>query len=193
MPAVETGTLDKQASRDAIVIHVVMRLQGGGGNTGAKHQNRMMQQSALASYLLEQGYELSWVTSTVDTLCNRFGLAKLQHVTAMPVGSQKLTALLALLKEASIAVPALPTPQTRKQAQGMPWQKPKKHKGDSMIDPSEYSFIPGFSRIKTHHPAHSWTPSDHKQQESPLPAQLNQQLGSQPKKKSPVMNWPCSS
>ena len=144
MPAIEIGTLDKQASRDAIVIHVVMRLQGGGGNTGAKHQNRMMQQSALASYLLEQGYELSWVTSTVDTLCNRFGLAKLQHVTAMPVGSQKMTALLALLKEASIAVPALPTPQTRKQAQGMPWQKPKKHKGDSMIDPSEYSFIPGF-------------------------------------------------
>ncbi|CAL1157993.1 unnamed protein product, partial [Cladocopium goreaui] len=128
----------------SLLSAVLKAYEGGGGNTGAKHQNRMMQQSALASYLLEQGYELSWVTSTVDTLCNRFGLAKLQHVTAMPVGSQKMTALLALLKEASIAVPALPTPQTRKQAQGMPWQKPKKHKGDSMIDPSEYSFIPGF-------------------------------------------------
>ena len=68
MPEILLSELQPAGNKNAIVFNVVMKLTGGGGSTGAKHQQKLMQQAALASYLLEQGFELQWITHTVDTL-----------------------------------------------------------------------------------------------------------------------------
>ena len=54
------------------------------------------------------GFDLTWVTQTVETLTNKLSLQKLQQFSAMPPGGQKTTALRTLLTEVNLAMPELP-------------------------------------------------------------------------------------
>eukprot|EP00435_Cladocopium_sp_Y103_P042235 s10_g11.t1 len=140
------GSMQEHPNKLAVVMHIVMEFHGGGGSTGAKQQQRLLQQTALASFLLQEGYELQWISRTVETLCNQFGLPRLQNVTSMPPGANKLTALRALLTEASIELPPAVKPQTKKPPMGLPWQQPKRRKDAGKIDPSDYTIVDSFFR-----------------------------------------------
>eukprot|EP00435_Cladocopium_sp_Y103_P052021 s857_g16.t1 len=141
MPETMMATLTAKPDKLAVVLHVILQITGGGG---AKHQQRVLQQTALATYLLEQGYDLRWVTQTVDALCDKFSLQKISQVTAMPVGSSKFQALQTLLKEANIDIPVPSKQQTRKVPVGLPWNQPKKRRSDGDVDPTEYALVEGF-------------------------------------------------
>ena len=121
-------------------ITVIPSMRGG---ASSKQQQRIYQQSALASTMLEFGYELPWITSTCETLINKFSMAKIQHVTSQTSSNVKITSILALCKEAGIDIPS-PTKPTSRQPQGStPW-RPKKARGDEAFNPQDYQILPGF-------------------------------------------------
>ena len=121
-------------------ITVIPSMRGGGA---AKHQQKIYQQSALASTMLEFGYELQWITSTCETLINKFSMAKIQNVTSQTSANAKITSILALCKEAAIDIPAPSKPTTRQQLGTTPW-KSKKARNEDVFNPQDYQILPGF-------------------------------------------------
>lgn len=141
MPEAYLRDLEMQSRRQAVVLHVVLQMHGGGG---AKNQHKILTQTAIASFLLEMGFDLTWVTQTVETLTNKLSLQKLQQFSAMPPGGQKTTALRTLLTEVNLAMPELPKPQTKKLPQGLPWNQPKRRKGEGDINPADFDILETF-------------------------------------------------
>ena len=141
MPEAFVRDLTIHPRRNAAVLHTVLQMHGGGG---AKNQHKMLTQTAIASYLLEMGFELSWVSQTVETLTNRLNLQKLQHFSSLPASSQKVTALKALLTEVQITMPEVPKAQTKKPPMGLPWNQPKRRKGDGDINPADFDLLESF-------------------------------------------------
>lgn len=141
-PDFAMSQLTPSATRHKIVLHAILALKGGGGS---KVQQKAMQQSALASALLEQGHELTWTTQTVDAIVDKNGLQKLQTVTAQPMGHQRIQAIYQLCKEQGIKIPEAQKPASGKPFPGAPWHQIKKRK-DIMhsIDPAEFRIVPGF-------------------------------------------------
>eukprot|EP00438_Fugacium_kawagutii_P031199 Skav220794 [mRNA] locus=scaffold150:88279:92835:- [translate_table: standard] len=132
---------------ELIILHLtpplpVLRLVGGGGGP-AKTQQRAYQQSALAAMLLEQGYELPWVSKSVDLLLDKYGLTKLQSITSQPMGGPRLRNLYSLLEDAKIEVPKPSKPVTTKPPPGAPW-KPKKRRSEIPLDIEDYDLFPGY-------------------------------------------------
>eukprot|EP00438_Fugacium_kawagutii_P019347 Skav204104 [mRNA] locus=scaffold1472:209453:212716:+ [translate_table: standard] len=122
----------------------VLRLQGGGGPQPAKGHQRTLQQSALASMLLEHGFELAWVKTTVETLMEKFGLPKIQTITSQPMGGSRMKQLLDLCEEAKVTVPKASKPVSQHPTAGVPW-KPNKRRNEGLhFDPSDYRIFPGF-------------------------------------------------
>lgn len=78
--------------------------------------------------LLEQGYPLVWATSTVERMVQKISLAKLQNTTGMPMGHQRVSAILAICDDLGIERPKLKPQTSREHAVGVPWSKPKKVK-----------------------------------------------------------------
>ena len=120
-------------------LHVILAMRGG----GAKQQNRIMQQSSLAAILLEHGYELNWISATVEQLLERYNLAKVQHVTSQPPGAARIQAVLKLCRDMSIDIPNITKPSSRKTHEGMPW-KPKRVKADDQLNPMDFQILPEF-------------------------------------------------
>ena len=139
--AMVTGIQDGSTTAVQVKQPNVLRLFGG----GAKQQQRNMQQSALASIMLEHGFDLSWISSATDQLLVKFSTAKLQHVTLMPPGPERIQGVLNLLKKAKIDVPEILRQTSRKEHQGMPWQ-PKKKRYESQLNPQEFQLVPNFFR-----------------------------------------------
>eukprot|EP00438_Fugacium_kawagutii_P036292 Skav217413 [mRNA] locus=scaffold2674:357934:368154:+ [translate_table: standard] len=132
---------DYSVLHDAVVLDLSPELTGGGGKT----QARTLQQTALASALLDKGYPLTWVTKSVDKLVNKFAIQKLQAATALPVGSQRTRAIEDLCQEADIDIPAVQPPVSRAKQAGLPWNKPKKARIDALhFDVTSYTILEGF-------------------------------------------------
>eukprot|EP00438_Fugacium_kawagutii_P024972 Skav217963 [mRNA] locus=scaffold3450:106770:111347:- [translate_table: standard] len=122
----------------------VLRLQGGGGLTQSKNQQRVYQQSSLASMMLEYGFELAWVKTTVDTLMDKYGLAKIQAITSQPMGGGRVKQLLDLCEEAKIALPKGFKPSSQHPPAGLPWKPNKRRNEGVALDPAEFQLFPGF-------------------------------------------------
>eukprot|EP00438_Fugacium_kawagutii_P025027 Skav213313 [mRNA] locus=scaffold1383:143156:146380:+ [translate_table: standard] len=122
----------------------VLRLQGGGGLTQSKNQQRVYQQSSLASMMLEYGFELAWVKTTVDTLMDKYGLAKIQAITSQPMGGGRVKQLLDLCEEAKIAFPKGFKPSSQHPPAGLPWKPNKRRNEGVALDPAEFQLFPGF-------------------------------------------------
>ena len=140
-PDTQLKSISETKHRQAILLHAVPELTGGGPS---KQQQRSIQQSAVASVLLDHGYELSWVSKTVEILVNKFGLPKIQSITSLPMGSAKLRALTALCEEASIVIPKPSAPTSQAKISAAPWNNSKKRRGDTPIDPCDFTLVKGF-------------------------------------------------
>lgn len=130
-------------SQDAtgVRLHVVSEQRGGGGKTNV----RAAQQTALASTLLEQGYDLKDVTHAVNTCMSTFGLHRIQEVTSMPMSKGRVQGVLKLCQEANVPMKnpiKLPGHQA---IPGTPWDKAsKKKRFDVSLDPSEFQLVDGY-------------------------------------------------
>ena len=132
--------VDWISMEDCNKITVIPAVAGGGP---AKNQTRLCQQSAMAATMLEFGYELAWVSTTCEQLINKFNIAKIQNITNKTSSNARITAIIALCKEAGIDVPTPSRPTSRQQTGSTPW-KQKKAKGDELLQPQDYQLVPGF-------------------------------------------------
>ena len=130
------------ARREDTLIHAVMAIRGGG--QGTKMQQRAIQQNALASTLLDHGFNLAWTTKAVETIMDKFGLGKLQSVNSQPMGNAKIQAVLTLCKEAGVTIPELSKPKSGNEIPGSFAQKRKKRAADFKLNPSDYTLVDGF-------------------------------------------------
>eukprot|EP00438_Fugacium_kawagutii_P016386 Skav210368 [mRNA] locus=scaffold1357:254099:258043:- [translate_table: standard] len=136
---------------EAKVLNVVQRIHGGGPS---KTQQRTLQQGALATLFLEQGYDLPWVTSTVDKLISKLSLAKIQNATGLPMGSQRVKTLFGLCDECGIEVPQQPKLTSLAKPAGAPWNRPKKpRKEPEQIDPTQFRIVDQYFRNQDDTPA----------------------------------------
>ena len=122
------------------VMHVILALSGGGP---AKQQQRTLQQAAVASLLLENGFELKWITGATEQLLLKHSVNKVQHATSQPAGPNRLTAVMNLFQDAGIEVPQPSKPVSRRMPVGAPWN-PKRNKPEMAIVPHEYQILPKF-------------------------------------------------
>ena len=134
--------LPRHPDRDDVLIHAIMSLKGGG--QGTKVQQRAVQQNALASTLLDHGFNLAWTTKAVDTVMDKFGLGKLQSVNAQPMGNAKIQAVIQLCKEAGVTIPEVPKPKSGNDLPGSNAQRRKKRAMEFKLNPSDYTLIEGF-------------------------------------------------
>ena len=120
-----------------IKLYVASAMHGG----GAKQHQKQVHQAALASTLLEQGFHLSWVTPTVDTLVDKTSIQRLNSVTSMAMGHSKIHAIKQLCQDNGIEIPAPIKPQSGKSFPAAPWnKKPRAIK----IDPAEFTLVPHY-------------------------------------------------
>lgn len=124
-----------------ITLHLAAATSGGGGKT----QLKQIQQSALATALLDHGFSLSWTTATVDTLIARHQLSTLQQITNKPSGGARINAVLQLIQESGIEIPATEKAQSHQSQPGAPWNKTKRAKTDLKLPaPEDYVLVDGF-------------------------------------------------
>jgi len=136
------ASLPGDPKRKDLLIHAVMAIRGGG--QGTKMQQRAVQQNALASTLLDHGFNLAWTTKTVDTIMDKYGLGKLQTINAQPMGGAKIQAILQLCKDAGITIPDLGKSKSGNELPGSASQKRKKRALDFKLNPADYTLVDGF-------------------------------------------------
>ena len=187
MPDAKVADMVIHPTKRAAVLHVILQFVGGGSSTGSKNQQKMLQQTAISTFLLEQGYELAWVTQTVETLTNRLGLQKLQQLTSMPAGGQKHQALKSMLAELNISLPEPVRPQTRKIPAGLGHSRKN---AEEMVISTRLSMLSWkpFSKTKMVRFALSSKASVRSPQASACSPVHRQNRGLPPLKKFPVMN-----
>lgn len=141
-PEVLINTLAINQTKRMILLHAIHPVHGGGGHS--KNQQRALQQSALASVLLDQGYDLSWVNKTADSLINKYGLQRLQATTSQPMGATKVKAVLQLVRDADLEVPQQPPLAAQKLPSGPTWNKMRKSTKPQVINPADFTLVKGF-------------------------------------------------
>lgn len=123
----------------AVILFATAALRGG----GTKQQQKAVMQNAIATTLLDQGYELSWTTATVDSIVQKTNLQRLQTITARNKASERLQEVLQLCREHKIDIPQPAASTTREAFAGAPWNK-KKKKPEFSIRPQDYTITSGF-------------------------------------------------
>ena len=125
------------SSRGSLPIQLTFGLRGGGAS---KVSQKILHKNAIAGALIQHGYDMQWISTTVDSLINKFGIPKLQAISAMPMGANKINAIHKLCHEAQIELPSPIAPATAKFANGAP----RKKRQNTALNLSEFSALPGF-------------------------------------------------
>ena len=126
--------------RNAVTCHIILSLHGGGAPTGTKSGFKTQIKNSLAATLLQEGYELSWVGQTLDKLVDVIGVKNLTSLSAMAPGPDRLNAIRAKIREASIELPKIEPKVSSQQA----LQSKLRKKQVVMPCPSNYQLDIGF-------------------------------------------------
>ena len=126
--------LSQLCPSDEVVKLSLMRPIRGGGPPGTKLSQKLQIQNSLAATLLEQGYDLHWVTQSVATVVNKVGLKELSKVLS---GSSqtKFNVAKQFLQDCAIEVPKLRPQQASNHA--------KRAKAPLLPNPRNYRVVEG--------------------------------------------------
>lgn len=128
-------------SHNPLLFHVIAQCHGGGGQgTTTKAGHRIQVKNSLASVLLEEGFELKWVSECVESLIDKHGLKGVSGVSSMPPGPAKFRDLKQLLEQCNISIPANPTKLTSQHA----FVAKQRRKQAVMPIPANYRIKPGY-------------------------------------------------
>ena len=141
-PNASVESLQTAHADQPILLFAVLGFRGGTG--GTKQQQKAIQQSAILSAMLEAGYDAKWATTATETIVSKTSLAKMQTVTSMPQGSNRLQAIRQLCKDQSIVIPDATRPKSGYDPTGAPWKPKKKKSDDARINPQEFALISKF-------------------------------------------------
>ncbi len=137
----ETLLSDIRSSRGKVKLHAVFELSGGGPT---KQQTRTVLRNSLASIFLEQGHDIQWVSSAVDSLVTKIGIPRLQAIVNMSSLVSKLSALTKLCSEIDLKIPGSTKTTSQLDFSGAPWNKKKIRKDASPIQAVDFTITSGF-------------------------------------------------
>ena len=123
------------AHHQELRLHAVYTLKGGGVST--KTGNKIQHKNAIATALLEEGYELAWISATIDKIADQIGGKELAQVVALPKGPAQVNAILKLIQANSIEIPKISPVKTSQHALNA-----KKRREPTRIDPADFNLLP---------------------------------------------------
>ncbi len=103
----ECSISDCCESKGKTVIHFVPPCHGGGEHSGSKAGFQTQIRNSIASSLLQEGFDLQWVSQRVDQLFDKIGAKKLAPLAAQPPGSQRLSEILSHIRQLGIEIPQI--------------------------------------------------------------------------------------
>eukprot|EP00435_Cladocopium_sp_Y103_P011472 s3705_g3.t1 len=129
---------DISSHRQAAVFHFVLQMQGGGYESGTKSGHRIQVKNAIAASLLEEGYELSWVTKTVENISSKVPAKDVARILHQKNSQDKLRAALDFVRQCEIELPKV-VPAKSSQSAGVA----KRKKLNMMPNPENYRALEG--------------------------------------------------
>lgn len=139
MPEQKIQDCEPSEHRAAIMIYLAQEMHGG-APTGSKQNARLQMKNSIASTLLQEGYDLTWVSDAVEQALNSTGMRELAPVSAMPPSPKRLEAIIAILKQCAIDIPKVQPQKTSQAAM----QARQKKKPAIMPCPNMYRVAEGF-------------------------------------------------
>eukprot|EP00438_Fugacium_kawagutii_P006932 Skav203598 [mRNA] locus=scaffold935:261424:266022:+ [translate_table: standard] len=104
----ETVLSEVDNAENPMTLNMIRGMTGGGPQkTTTKQANVTQVKNSLAATLLQEGYELEWISKTLDVLVQHGGVKPLLPCTNMPQGSAKLQQIHQLIRQAGITIPEL--------------------------------------------------------------------------------------
>ncbi len=138
-PEQRLSSCEKSQKSDSVVLHFLFSMHGGGETTGTKAGFQTQIRNSIASTLLQEGYELGWVSSCIDKLVQGVGVRKLAPISAKPPGTQRLEDILTLIRQTGVTIPSIkPALSSKASLQ----HKAKKH-APAPLDARNYKVVEG--------------------------------------------------
>jgi len=122
-------------SGQMIKVHLAFEVCGGAGPTATKTQLRQQVRNSIASWMLENNIELSWINDNLEKLIDDIGMKRCVPVIQQPSSNKRDSQLHQILKEAAIQLPQ-PTPKVQHAAQVAKNKIRKKHQ--TMPEPQQF-------------------------------------------------------
>ena len=95
------GRLAETLQKTSLKLHLLGSMHGG----GAKENQRITIKNSVATTLLEQGYEIAWVSKAVETVLQKAGTKRLAQLSQLPAGKNRVDQIQQVLQECSVEVP----------------------------------------------------------------------------------------
>lgn len=134
----QVGEMKIAAHAESILIHIGHSLVGGG-----KEHTRTQIKNAIASTLLENGFDLKWVTSAVEDVLTKAGSTQAMYAAQMPGGTNRFEKVIQLIKDCQIDIPSEKLKQAAKQTAHNISTKQRKMQPVAP-DPTQYRMVPGY-------------------------------------------------
>eukprot|EP00435_Cladocopium_sp_Y103_P074572 s105_g49.t1 len=136
-PPDESLLLDTKVSGTSLTMHFVLQLHGGGSDSSTKQSFRIQIKNAFASCLLDEGFDLSWTSKTVEEVMSKVGtngMSSLLHQKPQ----ERLQAALHFIQKCNIEVPKVAPSKVSQAAANA-----RKKKQAIMPNPDNYRAIDG--------------------------------------------------
>lgn len=106
-----------------------------------KHTHKTRVSNAIAGTLLEGGFDIQWVSKTIEQLGSKVDHKDLTAVAGVPAGPKRLAAVIELCASRQIEVPASGTKEHHPNQSS---KQPKHRKIQAPPDPSQYRLAAGY-------------------------------------------------
>eukprot|EP00438_Fugacium_kawagutii_P035677 Skav231662 [mRNA] locus=scaffold823:199345:203959:- [translate_table: standard] len=123
---------------ETLTLHIMHSLRGG----GVKEINRQQAKNSLASTLLENGFDLKWVSTTADVLVTRASQTEVTRAAQLTTSAERMKAIMKLCHDCGIDTDVA----TKKsyQMQNKAHQNKTKRMTQVQPEPTEYQLEAGF-------------------------------------------------
>lgn len=123
-----------------ITLHMMNSLTGG---VGTKENQKVHVRNSLASTLLEQGFDIQWVSNAIDSIMKKCGSKVPMQTAQLPPSKQRVDTIMQLCKDAAVEIP----PKVVKDATAVAKAgatNQQKRKVVIQPSPDDYQIQPGF-------------------------------------------------
>ncbi len=100
---ITVGQLHSFFQSTDITLHLINSLTGG---AGSKENQKVHVRNSIASTLLEQGFDIQWVSSAIDCIMKKCGNKAPMQSAQLPPGKQRIDSIMMLCKDAGIEIPS---------------------------------------------------------------------------------------
>jgi len=107
-----------QTGEKPIKIHLAFEMCGGAGPTATKSQLKQQVRNSVASWMLENHIELSWINTNLEKIIEDIGVKRFVPVIQQPSSNKRDSQMQQILQEAAIQLPQ-PTPKVQQAANAM--------------------------------------------------------------------------